>query len=135
MLLLVENDHYINQWRTAYPYKLLREVSAISRKHLSDWHVIHEYFEIRDGLIIAKKGYCWNGCTMAPDLRSTMRASLFHDITYQAFELGLLELNFSNRRRADKLFLEIMKADGANWILRTTYFLGVRGFGGFFAYF
>lgn len=135
MLRLVKTFHYKELWRNKYRFELLKNVSVVSNSLLAGIEFKHEYFCVRHGRAEAYLGYRWDGCTGVPDPESTIRASLFHDVMYQAFELGLIKRNFSNRRKADKLFLQIMKADGANWILRTTYFLGVRGFGGFFAYF
>lgn len=101
--------------------------------------VEHEFFAIRGGLIINEIGYRYDGPSgPTKDDETNMRAALFHDIGYQAFEM-LKHLSywkrFRLRRALDKIFRRTLKADGMGFIRRQGYFVAVRGFGAFFAYF
>ena len=83
-------------------------------------------------------GYAWNWAsipilsrwkwyrTLAP---YWYRGSGHHDDLYQAIKLGLLPR--SCRDDADRIMLELIKADGSPWWRRGFDWVGVRLFGGF----
>jgi hypothetical protein len=127
-----------------YKYELLKNISVDCSefKVLLKLNIEHDYYSIRNGIITGKKGYRWDGCSgPTKDDETNMRASLPHDITYQAFTeaLQFKELSwftkFKIRRAIDKVFRRILKADGMKLIRRQGYYIAVRGAGAFFAYF
>ena len=145
MVQLIEGVHYREVKDVPqYKYALLTGLMFNGAVYgsLGSLFVNHEYYAIEHGLVIAKKGYRWDGPS-GPTLddETNMRASLFHDIGYQAmtenveiYNLPYLQ-KFSIRRAWDKLFRSILKEDGMPFFRRQYYFLAVRGFGGFFANF
>lgn len=79
------------------------------------------YLKVIDCMVIIPKGYSWNGCTLAPDFKSTYYASLVHDALYQ-YKV--------NRKLADKVFYNILKEHGFK--AAKLYYLGTRIFGNLF---
>ncbi len=100
----------------------------------------------KDGMIIVKKGYAWDGCTPkfclldisfgipdgVVDSRTgkpkTYYASLVHDALYQFLPDGLPLV----RKQADNCFLKLMNETG--FFFRYIYYAAVRIFGGLFAH-
>lgn len=76
-------------------------------------------------------GYCWDGPSgLTYDTKNSLRASLFHDVLYQAIAEGVLPN--SCRKHADTLFLAILKEDGMTCLRRWTWYAAVRVFGRFY---
>ena len=64
-----------------------------------------------DGLLRAKKGYCWDGPSgPSIDTKTFMRGSLFHDAGYQLIRMGLLPREY--KRQIDDLLKRICLEDG-----------------------
>lgn len=64
-----------------------------------------------DGLLRAKKGYCWDGPSgPSIDTKTFMRGSLFHDAGYQLIRMGLLPIEY--KRQIDDLLKRICLEDG-----------------------
>lgn len=145
MLQLVEGIHYkVVEGSLRYKYELLMDLSLdISRyPDLKKLDIHHEYYTISKGTITAREGYRWDGPSGPTfDDETNLRASLFHDIGYQAMgeQPAIKRLNlwrrFWIRRAWDQLFKETLKADGMGLIRRQSYFIAVRGVGAFFAHF
>ncbi len=95
-------------------------VSELSNKHFVD-----DYFICIQGQITIKQGYCWNGCTAAPDTPKTYKASMVHDALYQyGKQIGL------KRIVADTWFSHLLKRESFKW--NALYYWGVRLFGWMF---
>ena len=89
----------------------------------------HPFFSISIfGVVTAEYGYAWDGASGPTiDTKSSMRASLIHDILYQAMGLGLLDRSF--REQADRELRKICIEDGM-WHWRAeAWYLAVRKFG------
>jgi hypothetical protein len=131
---LKEGEHYKKIDRDKFKYELLREMYYISPL-LDGLVCYHDKFKIISGCVTGKEGYAWDGPSGPTyDRPENMRAALFHDILYQAINEGKIPKTWRNRRKADKIFLRILKEDGMNWFSRRAYFYSVRGFGALFAY-
>ena len=117
-----------------YKYKMLRSCYYLGN-NIDGVTCEEKLFTIRNGCITVKAGYSWDGPSgPTHDDETNIRASLFHDIWYQALNEGLIPRNFWTRRAGDKMFLRILKEDGMSLFRRTGYFYAVRGFGALFAY-
>lgn len=144
-LQLIEGLHYrVVTGSIRYKYELLIDLSLdISKyKHLKELSIDHEYYKIANGVITAKEGYRWDGPSgPTMDDETNLRASLFHDIGYQAMreQPAIKRMNLWNRywmrRDWDRLFRVTLKADGMPFFRRQMYFMAVRGVGAFFAHF
>ena len=140
--MIEENVHYKRFKHKKYKYITSQEI--MSYTGIIGRDIKTDYFHLkRDGIVVIFVGYAWDGCTGVPDLKSTMLASLVHDIGYQCLrdELLLDWGLYSNDihqyysdfqkylKRIDKLFEWFMEQDGAWWITRKIYYRGVRVFG------
>lgn len=92
---------------------------------LSGCNYRDDYFDCTYGHITIKKGYCWNGCTAAPDTPKTYIASMVHDSLYQYGK----QLNLK-RIVADKWFRHLLKRESFKF--SSLYYWGVRLFGWMF---
>jgi hypothetical protein len=63
-----------------------------------------------------------------------MRAGLFHDALYQLMRENKLKRCETNRKRADKLFHEILLTDGMVRFRAWYYYQAVRQFAGKYIY-
>jgi len=79
------------------------------------------------GMIMIKKGYAWDGATIAIDTKNFMKGSLVHDAIYQLIRQKHLPRKF--RKEADLLLREICKQDGMSRIRAWWVYRGVRRFG------
>jgi len=71
------------------------------------------------------QGYAWDGPSGPTiDTKTSMRASLVHDVLYQLMRLGLL--NEAYREAADLEFYRILREDGMCWLRAKAFFWGVR---------
>ncbi len=60
--------------------------------------ILTDYIKfLRDGTIILKKGYAWDGATCFPDFKWIIRGSAVHDAGYQLLRLGLLPPEFKDK--------------------------------------
>ena len=103
--------------------------SCTKCKQPSCYHEETFLFCICASKVIVRKGYSWDGASGPTiDTRNSMRATLIHDVLYQAMREGGLSL--MARKWADKEFLRILENDGMHWLRRWYWYLGVRWFGG-----
>lgn len=93
-----------------------------------------DYFAVVGGELTVFKGYAWDGASGPTlDTKSTLAASLVHDVLYQCIRSGILSANA--RRVADEVLHRLMLEEPAKFgwwakIRANYYFLGVRLFGG-----
>ncbi|MFX1384896.1 MAG: DUF1353 domain-containing protein [Promethearchaeota archaeon] len=79
------------------------------------------------GELVCEKGYAWDGPSGPTwDSRCAMRAALVHDALYQLMRNGVLDHKY--RKVADKIFYQILKEDGMNWLRRLLWWRAVRRF-------
>jgi len=103
------------KYESLRPYKYRVLETAIFQTPITPVAAIHQrYWEMGlDGTLIVHYGYAWDGPS-GPTLdrwsRSAMRASLPHDVFYQAIRLGLLP-NFV-KGAADGYFRKLCLEDG-----------------------
>lgn len=110
---LVETDTYI-------------DIDVLFR-HLGTRYIISRFYQIRGNCIIVKGGYCWDGATCFPDIKSIMLPALVHDILYQALREEHLHSKY--RQVVDKIFMNVCISQGMNKILAHLVYLAVRLFG------
>lgn len=108
-----------------YRYQLREDCACTSLIRLEE-HIITQFYEIRkEGTIIAKVGYAYNGANKpAINTKSFRRASLFHDIVRQAVREGRLDPKWLEE--GDRLMRRIAKIDGMNrarrwWTFRAVF--------------
>ena len=78
--------------------------------------------------VVSSKGYRWDGPSgPAFDSPTGMRASLFHDVLYQAIIEG--KVSKEHRKLADQALLRITEQDGMAWARRWLWYLAVRAMG------
>lgn len=93
--------------------------------------IAHPFISITPGTVIAKAGYAWDGASgPAIDTTNFMRASLIHDIMYQAIH-NRFENNEILRKVADKTMYYYCRKDGMSWIRAQWCYWAVRLFGRF----
>ena len=79
----------------------------------------------KGGMLIVRRGYAWDGASgPTVDTLDTMRGSLVHDALYQLMREEFLSKDY--REAADKIFLEILLADGMLPIRAAAWFVAVR---------
>lgn len=83
------------------------------------------YFSCIHGYMTIKKGYAWDGCTLAPDSEKTRLASMVHDALYQYGKQLKLK-----RKVADLWFQYLLNRESFRWA--NFYYKGVRFFGWIF---
>ena len=76
---------------TRYKYELAETDSVLSGIPFPDNIDNDEFSIFKDGTIVAKKGYLWDGPSGPTwDRKENMRASLFHDVLAEAMRQGLI---------------------------------------------
>lgn len=114
-------------YRAGYKYQLARDYSIqLDLKLPTD--IVTEYVIItKDGLMILKRSYAWDGCSGPTyDDKTNMRGGLVHDGGYQLMRLGLLPPEYKDI--FDKLLRFICLEDGMWKIRAWYYFEGVDHF-------
>ncbi|MDE0100879.1 MAG: DUF1353 domain-containing protein [Bryobacterales bacterium] len=102
------------------PPDLAREVRG--------WNVRTPFYTIKSGAISAQAGYAWDGASGPVfDTHRTLRATLIHDILYQAMRQR--KINPADRKLADRTMLAILKEDRMWPHRRVWWYLAVRLFG------
>ena len=87
--------------------------------------LLHNYYR---WISPSEKDYAWDGPSGPTiDTKNSLRASLVHDIFYQAIRNGVIPDSY--RRLADKEFRLILKEDEMSFIRRWIWWVGVRIFG------
>jgi len=120
---LIKNQDY-EVYKKEYEYRLIRKQSY-KTDIIPPKEINHQYFTLdMNGLLIAKKGYAWDGATGGIDTKDFMRGSLYHDILCQCIEEGLLPKSY--RKAADKLLYKILGEDGMLGIRRIWVYNAIR---------
>ena len=79
------------------------------------------------GVLTIRAGYCWDGPSgPTVDSIGTMRASLIHDVLYQAIREGYLEKTRNNRRLSDKEYYLLLREGGIPAWRANTHYVGLR---------
>ena len=116
------------KYKAGYKYQLVSDYQYQSSLKIGQL-ILSDFFSIQpDGLITASKGYSWDGASGPTiDTPSNMRASLIHDIIYQAIRDGHIDISW--RKDADKELQKIMIEDGASKTRAYYYYKAVQWFG------
>ena len=86
-------------------------------------------FCVNENRVAVAPGYAWDGPSgPTVDTRNSMRASLVHDVLYQAMREGGLPQEA--RAWADREFRRMLKAEGMWWPRRWVWWAAVRMLGG-----
>lgn len=114
-----------------YKYILERDYTystGIKGKHFTGRDLLGKIWVIIDknGDIVVKAGYAWDGTTLSPDFPETYYPSLIHDALYQFLRKGMT----FTRKEIDDLFLKMMQEN--NFKFAKVYYKAVRMFGGVF---
>ena len=83
-----------------------------------DWGIYH--FTVFGGFHTDLSSIPRIARSLIPQVGRQNRAAICHDWAYEDGVPGM------TRREADKMFLEIMKLDGVNWLRRTAMYTAVR---------
>ena len=116
---LVKGRDYKKVKDPVYKYELLRDIEIVTK--LTGKYNDTDYFTLhKDGRLIAKKGYRWDGASgPAIDTITVMRASLFHDLLWQLIEEFFISEVY--RHYSNRLFRDICIEDGM-WKVRAYTF-------------
>ena len=115
-------------YKKGYKYQLTRQYH-IKLSFAPRYPFTTKWFSLGvDGVLAIHAGYAWDGATGARDAPEIMRASLVHDVLYQAMRLGLLDQAY--RMKADEELRKICLEAGMNPVKADIVFLAVQGFGG-----
>jgi len=78
------------KYRIGYKYQLAEEYTTETGIRLEKGIVTTFWSIDKTGLLTARVGYAWDGSSGARDTKSSMIASLVHDVGYNAMNAGLL---------------------------------------------
>ena len=113
------------KYKGGYKYQLAETVCV--QTHIVDYTVETEYIQLdKNGLLTVRHGYCWDGATWFPDLKSIMRGSLFHDALYQLMRLKLISID--ERKNADEMLEMLCVEDGMSVFVAASVYRAVRMF-------
>jgi hypothetical protein len=109
----MKGDHIA--YRSGYKYVLHEDYSL--KIAITGLAIVTQFINLTaDGVLTIFKGYAWDGASgPTVDTKSSMRASLCHDVLYQLMRMGLLPR--LHRAYADRLLREIGIEDGM-WPIR-----------------
>jgi len=110
---------------TDYKYEVAEEEVCRSGIRFPKWIDQSDFAILPGGLIVAKKGYKWDGPSGPTfDRKENMTPSLFHDILAEAMRMGLLPQSFW--KPANELLVRLCIEKGMNpWWAKNVYGLGV----------
>ncbi len=111
-------------------YELTKDMTIFLKGFIHLGDIDHPYFYMRNGCLIVKAGYRWNGINYFPTTKRNIRGSLFHDCLYQMMQLGLLGTIW--QYESDRVFNDIMKKDKEYYLYRSLLYYGVRIFGKYY---
>lgn len=107
-------------YKKGYKYQLYKE-HLVLIPFLEKYHVETKYFIIDDGTLIIKDSYAWDGASGPTfDTKSSMRASLVHDVLCQCMAYDLLPKTIW--KDSNELLYKMMLEDGA-WKWRAKMWL------------
>jgi hypothetical protein len=109
----------------SYKYQLMEEFQYQTDFQLDD-DIDTSFIQLtRDGLLIIKDQYAWDGASGPTfDTQNSMRASLVHDALYQLMRKKQLPQTYV--LLADQLFREILIEDGMSAIRAAIWYSGLR---------
>ena len=86
-----------------YKYQVVEKDEDFPTKIYPDEHIINHFLVLKkNGLLIVRKGYCWDGPSGPTiDTKTFMRGSLVHDALYQLINNN--KISRSYRKQADEL--------------------------------
>jgi hypothetical protein len=118
------------KYRKLYPYKFqLVETVFVQTDLHPESDIDHPYFNLsKDGILTAKAGYSWDGASGGIDTKNFLRGSMFHDIPYQAHQLGL-PLPLDWKPKTDLLLKRLCLEDGMTRIRAWWVYQAVKAFG------
>jgi len=112
------------KYKSGYKYQLAKSVLCKTNLRITET-VKNSYITLtKNGIIMIKHGYAWDGATLAFDTKTFMRGSLVHDALYQLIREGLIEKHW--RLNADKLLQKICIEDGMSRLRAWWVYYGVR---------
>jgi hypothetical protein len=129
-LTLALLTHYTNNknmakiyYKSGYKFQLNQTLKVLIP--ITGFAINREFFTLdTKGNLTVFKNYAWDGASGFPDIKSIIRASLVHDVLYQAMRLKLLPAD--KRKAADEILKKLCLEDGMNPLLATTVYNGVR---------
>ena len=115
-------------YKEGYKYQIV-EAYSVNIPIEPENDIVTDYIDLkRDGTIIIKKGYAWDGPSGPTiDTDNFMRGSLVHDALYQLMRGEKLDKNIY-RDKADRLLQQMCKEDGMSSIRAWWVYKGVRWF-------
>ncbi len=111
-------------------YEVTEDVTFYLRKFACLNDIDHPFFYMRNGWLVIKKGYRWNGINYLVTTKRNIRASLTHDCLYQMMQLRII--NKIWQYESDQVFNKIMKEDKEYYLYRKLLYTGVRLFGEYY---
>jgi hypothetical protein len=117
--------------KVCYKYRLYEDYADTTR--ILDCEYEDQYAKItKDGRIIGKKGFCWDGCSgPTKDDDTNQVPGLLHDIKYYLMRIGVVPQSW--RHVADKELVEGCRKRGMSKFRAWYYFEGVDHFAGYAA--
>lgn len=114
------------KYKSGYKYQLFEDESV--QLNIIG-HFVDEKFILltEDGILTAKAGYAWDGSTGVFDTKSSMTASLFHDVIYQLIRERMLPP--SVKTVADKLYYDLCLRGGMWGVQAIWRYQGVKDLG------
>ena len=96
-----------------WKYVLQEDYTHPLHFHVHIWRRNRQYYEFDGHILTVRKGYAWDGASGPTiDTDNTIKASLIHDVLYQAIREGVLPPRY--RRKADYEFRCILRDEGMN---------------------
>ena len=117
------------KYREGYKYQLAEPYEHQLSFRLPPGGFRSRLFQCRDdGTLLIDADYAWDGASgPTRDTKNSMRASLVHDVLYQAIREKILPASY--RPMADAEFWFITNQDGMRWWRAMGWFFAVRRFG------
>lgn len=113
-------------------YKYQLKEDSVFKVPVEGYNINEDYFSLNEfGTLTLKKGYAWNGATVAIDTKNFMDASAVHDSLYQMIKTKLLPEAL--RIVADKELKRMCLKAGMSSLRAQYVYLAVRAFGSIFA--
>lgn len=128
--------------KTINPFKLIH--GKIAEGEAGNWHVVDimtidlqcmdfagmwcNEVTIYDNILVLSVDYSWNGSNVVPDVEQCILASAIHDALYAVLHRTPMHFfkRWKLRRKADKIYVKVCKAQGM-WSMRASIrFFGLR---------
>ncbi|MCP4089610.1 MAG: hypothetical protein GY746_07435 [Gammaproteobacteria bacterium] len=110
------------KYHAGFKYQLVEDESC--QTAIKDHKVDTNFYALKkNGTLIAKSGFAWDGCSGSVDTDTNKRAGLFHDIGCLMVARNELPLHFMSE--INDLFHELLIADGMNSIRAWWHYVAV----------